>query len=88
MGNTVLQPSEEYESNWKPNRGHDLGYPAVVEGDYYEDCDEDIHSFTSEQSHYGAGGISNHQTKIGTDFQNRFLMKPKIMNKPMPSGKK
>jgi hypothetical protein len=76
MGNTVLQPTEEYDANWKPSRGLDAGYPAVVEGDYYEDYDEDLHTFTSEHSHTGARGISAHQTKLGTDFQNRFLMKP------------
>jgi hypothetical protein len=76
MGNTVLQPTEEYDINWNKNRGHDASYPAVVEGDYYEDCDEDLNTFTSEVSHTGTGGISNHQTKLGTDFQNRFLMKP------------
>ena len=87
MGNTVIQPSEEYDTNWNKNRCQETGYPAVVEGDYYEDCDEDLCTFTSEVSHTGAGGISNHQTKLGTDVQNRFLIMPQIMNKPMPSGK-
>lgn len=42
MGNTVLQPTEEYDANWNKNRGNDPSYLAVVEGDYYEDCDEDL----------------------------------------------
>ena len=47
----------------------DQGYLAVVDGDFYEDYDEDLanHTFTSQRevSHTGAMGISTHQTKLG-----------------------
>jgi hypothetical protein len=47
----------------------DQRYLAEIDGDYYEDYDEDLanQTFTSQRevSHTGAMGISSHQTKLG-----------------------
>ena len=63
MGNTVLQPNDaniegdsdadQYQFNSNGHHGPrnqmNHGYLAVVDGDYYEDYDEDLanHTFTS-----------------------------------------
>lgn len=102
MGNTVLQPNDaniegdsdidqdQFRDGHGPRNQMNHGYLAVVDGDYYEDYDEDLanHTFTSQRevSHTGVIGVSQHQTKLGkTDMYNRFNVKPQMNSKPMPS---